>query len=76
MFAWNDKYYKKYCICAKILSATIFQLMKNDDMKRVSNIKKSIELNKISELLEIKSTSSKPMTPTLKPGTDDETYVD
>lgn len=80
MFAWNNHYYKKYCICAKILGGTIFKVMKNDEMKRVSALKNSIELHggyhntqrsneihnsqRSSELLTVKSQTGTGDTPT------------
>ena len=48
MFGWNDKYYRKYCICAWCLGITIFKICKNEQMKMVSSMKKSV--NKDTEV--------------------------
>lgn len=45
MFGWNQKYYKKYCICGWIVGVTCFKLLKNEHMMKVSEMKKSIELS-------------------------------
>ena len=44
MFGWNQKYYKKYCLCGWIVGVTCFKLLKNEHMQKVSQLKKSVEL--------------------------------
>mmetsp|Transcript_46562 Transcript_46562/g.77371 ORF Transcript_46562/g.77371 Transcript_46562/m.77371 type:complete len:380 (-) Transcript_46562:334-1473(-) len=49
MFGFNHKAYKKYCCVARCIGFTIFQLLKDEEMQKVSKLKKSIRLNQMKE---------------------------
>eukprot|EP01083_Nonionella_stella_P014355 40350_1 len=40
MFGWNDAIYDKYCVCAHVVSATIFKCLKTEGMEAISEFKK------------------------------------
>jgi len=63
MFGFNDKAYKKYCCLARCIGFTIFQLLKDEELQKVSKLKKSIRLHTMDEPKETKVAKPK-ATPT------------
>ena len=41
MNAWNDRYYRKYCVCGWLLGVTLFRCMKNEEMEKISALKRN-----------------------------------